>query len=90
MIGVVAACFPTYRPIYRSLMQRFQGRVTNVSHPSGNVSSNARPSKDQWQEIGMMSKPASGQRENWIPLEEDEEMLVRTLGRDRMILGGAN
>ena len=71
-------------------MPRFQGRATKVSHPSGNVSSNAGPGKDQWQDIEMMSKPSSGQRENWIPLEEDEEMLVRTLGRDRMMLGGAN
>ena len=84
MVGIVAACFPTYRPIYKHLTQKIQSRAARVSRQPDIVSSGAGNGTEPLHTVERMDKSVGDHRTVWIPLEDDEEQLVETLGHSNM------
>ncbi|KAL8951229.1 MAG: hypothetical protein Q9222_002792 [Ikaeria aurantiellina] len=73
IVGIVAACFPTYRPLYKWASR------TGDSHSSTHASANGGLGKEQRLGIEMKDKAAKGNgRMDWKALPDDEERLVRT------------
>ena len=88
MVGIVAACLPTYRPLYKSFVEVIQSRLTKGSHSSNYVPTGAALGKEQLHAIELMDKSPSDRTKEWIPLGDDEERLVRMTIRDRMERSG--
>ena len=86
MAGILAACVPTYRPLFKHWAEQYRKGSSHgpkpASSPHGMAMSGSRYPKDQLDSIELMDKAARvvgvGDRgSRWFEVGDDEENLVR-------------
>lgn len=62
VIGAVAACFPTYRPVHKGFVRAFQSRVMEVLYPSDSATPGVGLDTERLHTNEMLGKFVSSQR----------------------------